>query len=86
MPLLTYEQARPWAKAIRAAVFNGKMPPWQADPRYGKFSNDLSLGPGEKEKLIAWVDAGAKEGDPADAPKPIAFRGRLAHPQAGRCF
>ncbi len=73
MPLLTYEQARPWAKAIRAAVFTGKMPPWQADPHYGKFSNDLSLAPGEKEKLIAWVDAGAKEGDPADAPKPIAF-------------
>src|ERR1700683_5203288 len=73
MPLLTYEQARPWAKAIRASVFNGKMPPWQPDPRYGKFSNDLSLAPGEKEKLIAWVDAGAKEGSPAEAPKPIAF-------------
>ena len=73
MPLLTYEQTRPWAKAIRASVFNGKMPPWQADPRYGKFSNDLSLAPGEKEKLIAWVDAGAKEGNSADAPKPIAF-------------
>ena len=86
MPLLTYEQARPWAKAIRAAVFTGKMPPWQADPHYGKFSNDLSLALGEKEKLIAWVDAGAKEGDPADAPKPIAFPGRLAHSQAGRGF
>ncbi len=73
MALLTYEQTRPWAKAIRAAVFTGKMPPWQADPHYGKFINDLSLAPGEKEKLIAWVDAGAKEGDPADAPKPIAF-------------
>ena len=73
MPLLTYEQARPWAKAIRAAVLTGKMPPWQADPHYGKFSNDLSLAPGEKEKLIAWVDAGAKEGNPADAPKPQAF-------------
>src|SRR5271169_77296 len=54
MPLLTYEQTRPWAKAIRASVLTGKMPPWQADPHYGKFSNDLSLGSGEKEKLIAW--------------------------------
>src|ERR1035438_2683253 len=73
MPLLTYEQARPWAKAIRASVLTGKMPPWQADPRYGKFSNDLSLAAGEKEKVIAWVDAGAKEGSVADAPKPIPF-------------
>src|SRR5580658_1459431 len=55
MPLLTYDQTRPWAKAIRASVLNGKMPPWQPDPHYGKFSNDLSLAPGEKEKLIAWV-------------------------------
>lgn len=73
MPLITYEQARPWAKAIRASVITGKMPPWQPDPRYGKFSNDLSLGPGEKEKLVAWVDAGAPEGNPADAPKPAVF-------------
>ena len=43
MPLLTYEQARPWAKAIKAAVLQGKMPPWPADPHFGKFSNDRSL-------------------------------------------
>ena len=49
MPLLTYAQARPWAKSIKAALLSGKMPPWQADPHYGKFSNDLSLAPGEKE-------------------------------------
>src|SRR5437660_1757989 len=35
--LLTYEQARPWAKAIKAAVVQRKMPPWFADPHYGKF-------------------------------------------------
>lgn len=73
MALVTYEQTRPWAKAIRASVITGKMPPWQPDPHYGKFSNDLSLGPGEKEKLVAWVDAGAPEGNPADAPKPAVF-------------
>ena len=73
MPLLTYQQARPWAKAIRAALLSGKMPPWQADPRYGKFSNDLRLAPGEKETLVAWIDGGAPEGNPADAPKPRAF-------------
>ncbi len=69
MSLLTYQQTRPWAKAIRAAVLTGKMPPWHADPHYGKFTNDLSLSPGEKQTLIAWIDGGAKEGSAADAPK-----------------
>jgi len=73
MPLLTYAQARPWAKAIKAALLSGKMPPWQADPRYGKFVNDLRLASGEKQTLLAWVDGGAPEGSPADAPKPRAF-------------
>lgn len=73
MSLTTYQETRPWAKAIRTAVLTGKMPPWQADPHYGKFVNDLSLAPGEKEKLAAWVAEGAKEGDPADAPKPKVF-------------
>ena len=70
MSLLTYQDARPWAKAIRASVATGKMPPWTADPHYGKFANDLSLTPVEKETLLAWVDGGAHEGNPADAPKP----------------
>ncbi len=73
MTLMTYPEVRPWAKAIRSAVANGKMPPWQADPHYGKFSNDLSLGPGERATLLAWVDAGAREGDSGDAPKPRTF-------------
>jgi hypothetical protein len=73
MPLLTFQQTRPWAKAIREALLTGKMPPWKADPHYGKFSNDLSLAPGEKETIVAWVNAGAPEGNPADAPKPRHF-------------
>ena len=73
MSLLSYKEARPWAKAIRGAVLSGKMPPWHADPHYGKFSNDLSLAPGEKETLVAWVDSGAPEGDPVNAPKPRSF-------------
>src|SRR6266516_4156967 len=39
MPLQTYEQSRPWAKAIRSAVLRKKMPPWFADPSHGKFLN-----------------------------------------------
>src|SRR5262249_52956591 len=73
MSLTTYQEARPCAKAIRSAVLAGKMPPWHADPRYGHFINDLSLAPGEKETLVAWVDGGAKEGNLADAPKPRVF-------------
>ena len=73
MPLLTFQEVRPWAKAIRSAVLTGKMPPWQADPRHGKFSNDLSLTQAEKDALVAWIDGGAPEGSIADAPKPVAF-------------
>src|SRR5262249_49633085 len=73
MPLLTFEQTRPWAKAIRAEVLSGKMPPWQADPHYGKFANDPSLSAEEKGTLAAWIDGGAPEGNPGDAPKPKQF-------------
>jgi mono/diheme cytochrome c family protein len=68
--LMSYTDARPWAKAIRAAVITGKMPPWSPDPHYGKFLNDLSLAPGEKEKIVSWIDAGAPEGKLSDAPAP----------------
>jgi hypothetical protein len=70
MALLTYDQARPYAKGIRAAVIKGTMPPWPADPHYGKFSNDRSLTKSEIDTLVAWSDGGAKEGNKADAPKP----------------
>src|ERR1700756_463890 len=53
MSLLTYQEARPWAKAIREAVILKRMPPWYADPHYGKFSNDRSLSQSEIETLVA---------------------------------
>ncbi len=71
--LLTYQQARPWAKAIRNDVIAKTMPPWFADPRFGHFSNDRSLTRQEIETISAWVDSGSKEGDPKDAPKPKEF-------------
>lgn len=73
MPLLTYQQVRPWAKSIKSAVLTRKMPPWFADPRYGHFSNDRSLTQSEIDTLVAWVDAGAPEGNPKDAPAPRQF-------------
>jgi len=70
MPLLTYAQARPYAKAIKAAILQKTMPPWPADPHFGKFENDRSLTTAEIETLTAWADSGAKEGEKSDAPKP----------------
>ena len=68
LPLMTYEQAAPRAKAIRDSVISRKMPPWLADPNYGHFANDPSLSPGEIKILTIWADSGARAGNPRDAP------------------
>ena len=68
MSLLTYKDARPWARAIRDNVANGVMPPWHADPAHGKWANDRSLSAAEKDTISRWVAAGAPEGDPKDLP------------------
>jgi len=73
MPLLSYQQARPWAKSIREAVLMKRMPPWSADPRYGKFRNDLSMTPAEIRTVVEWADSGAPEGHPSQAPPPRQF-------------
>jgi hypothetical protein len=73
MSLLTYNDTRPWAKAIKEAVLTRKMPPWYADPHVGKFANDRSLTQAEISALVGWVDGGAKAGEPKDAPAPLAF-------------
>lgn len=72
--LLTYESARPWAKAIKNAVVSRKMPPWFADPAYGHFLNDPRLSEENVRTIAAWVDAGAPEGDAKDKPAPIQWR------------
>ena len=72
--LLTYESARPWAKAIKTAVVTEKMPPWFADPTYGHFANDRRLSAAEISTLVNWVDGGAPEGDKKDAPPPRSFQ------------
>src|SRR5262249_37737062 len=73
MSLMSYNEVRPWAKAIKTAVLTKKMPPWFADPHFGKFSNDRTLTQSEIDTLIAWIDGGVKEGDPKEAPKPREF-------------
>jgi hypothetical protein len=73
MPLLTYEQARPYAKAIANAVANRTMPPWHADAPAGTFLNERSLSDRERETLTAWAAGGAPNGDPKELPAPPAF-------------
>ena len=62
MPLITYEQVRPWAAAIRESVKLRRMPPWFADPRFGQFANDPSLSPEEVQTIEAWAKGGAPAG------------------------
>jgi mono/diheme cytochrome c family protein len=74
MSLLTYSDARPWAKAIKGAVATRKMPPWFAAPEFnGHFSSQMTLTEAEIATLVSWVDSGAAEGDPKDKPAPRVF-------------
>jgi hypothetical protein len=71
--LMTYRDARPWAKAIKQAVVQRQMPPWRAHPGFGDFRDPRILSERDIATIVAWVDAGAKEGDPADTPAPPRF-------------
>jgi hypothetical protein len=73
MSFLTYQNTRPWAKAMKAAVAARKMPPWFADPQFGHFLNDRSLMQNEIEIIARWADGGAPEGDAKDAPAPVQW-------------
>ncbi len=75
MPLLTYNEVRPWARAIKQQVAQRNMPPWFIDRAVGirKFKNDVSLTDQEIATISAWVDAGAPMGNAADMPKPRVF-------------
>jgi mono/diheme cytochrome c family protein len=73
MSLLGYKEARPWAKAIKAAVITKKMPPWYADPHYGKFANQRGLTEDQIRTLVTWADTGGAEGNPSDARPPMHF-------------
>ena len=72
MSLLTYEDARPWAKSIATRVGARQMPPWHIDKTVGiqKFKNDRSLSDDQIDTILAWVAAGAPKGDPKDMPPP----------------
>lgn len=84
MALRTYKEVRPWAAAIREAVSKRTMPPWHADPHYGKFVNDSRLSDAEIALIRAWVQQGSKEGDAVDLPPLPAFEEgwRIGKPDA----
>ena len=71
MSLLTFRDARPWARSMKGKVESRQMPPWFADPAHGEFANDRSLAPRDIETIAKWADSGALEGDPKDAPPPV---------------
>jgi len=70
MSLVTYEEARPWARSIRTRVEARQMPPWSIDKTVGiqHFKNDRSLSDAQIETIVKWIDAGAPKGDPKDLP------------------
>lgn len=73
MSLLTYEDARPYARAIRDEVSDGHMPPWHADAPPGTFLNERRLTDVDKATLVAWANNGAPKGDPNDLPTPPVY-------------
>jgi hypothetical protein len=70
MPLVSYEQTKPWASAMAHAAERRMMPPWFADARYGHFTNDPSLTDAQIATITSWAKAGAPAGEARDAPPP----------------
>jgi hypothetical protein len=90
MALITYDEARPWAKANKEQVLNRQMPPWGAVKGFGDFRDDPSLTQDEMNRIAEWVEGGAPEGEAIylpTAPKPqvtpSAPRGRRTRELTG---
>ena len=82
--LSTYEQARPWAEAIKEEVLERRMPPWGAVKGFGEFRNDDGLTQEEIEIIAGWAEGGAPVGDAKLLPDKLDFGPkRPAPPQTG---
>src|ERR1044072_7880395 len=68
MSLATYEEARPWAKAIKEEMLEKRMPPWHAVKGYGEFRNAPLITQREIDMIVNWVEGGAPKGDDKDLP------------------
>lgn len=80
--LLTYDEARPWAKAMQEEVMRRRMPPWRAVKGFNSFAHEMALSPEEIHTIADWVDGGAPEGDrnlvpatPKASYEPVKLRG-----------
>ncbi|MBX3443494.1 MAG: redoxin domain-containing protein [Planctomyces sp.] len=71
--LMDYHEAAGWGEMIAEVVRQKRMPPWHANPEFGHFSNDRTLTSAERDLILAWVDEGCPEGDPAQLPEPRTF-------------
>ena len=81
MSLMTYQQARPWARAIKGKVVSREMPPWHADPTVElAFKNDRRLSEEQINTIVKWVDGGTPQGDVADLPVAPTFNEGWSHP------
>src|SRR3977135_873739 len=72
MSLITYQEARPWARSIKERVATRQRPPWPIARTVGvqHVKNDMSLSDDQVDTIVRWVDAGAPQGDPKDMPPP----------------
>lgn len=73
MSLATYDEARPWAKAIKEELLEKRMPPWRAVKGYGEFRNAPSLTQRDVDLIVNWVEGGAPKGDEKDLPTAPLF-------------
>jgi len=75
MPLTTFQEVRPWARAIKERVLKGEMPPYRYDRGVGiqNLKYDLRLSDAEIQTIARWVDSGSPLGNPADLPAPLSF-------------
>ena len=74
MSLITYNEVRPWAKAIAKAVQARQMPPWDATSHTdGQFINERVMSDEDRATLVKWVETGAARGRPSDAPEARVF-------------
>src|SRR5471030_3017762 len=73
MSLITFQEARPWARSIKERVSQRQMPPGHIDRNVGvqKFKNDMSLSDDQVDTIVRWVDGGALQGDPKDLPPAV---------------
>src|SRR5215212_2737974 len=76
--LATYDEARPWAAAIKEEVLTRRMPKWNAARGYGDFANDPSLSPFEIALVAAWVDGGAPQREKATDTGSVQATGAVA--------